>query len=271
VVGSSIPDPPPRQPERTSAGQVATEWDAGKVEEEYRAPFRSWLEHPDPKTTSQLLKSTRSEIDRQIRYHTGQDPDPYTRAQAKQMILHALPNYDRRRAGLRTFVSQTLQGLKRRQAQRTNILGVPEAVRLQQAELAEAETALDVELGRAPSTRELADRTGMSIKRIAYVRSLSTGVPESQAASWVTTEEGESEGFMPAVDNTSTVLRDLVYEDLGPIDQRIMEHTLGLHGSQVLGNRQLAGRLGISASAVSQRKARIQKLLDEAYSHGDSL
>ena len=57
----------------------------------------------------------------------------------------------------------------------------------------------------------------------------------------------------------------MVYYDLDDTNQSIMEYTLGLHGAPVLENREIANRLGITAGAVSQRKAKIQAMLDEQF------
>jgi DNA-directed RNA polymerase specialized sigma subunit len=55
---------------------------------------------------------------------------------------------------------------------------------------------------------------------------------------------------------------EAVYGDLDGMGQQIMEWTLGLHGSPMLSNQEIAQKLKLSASAVSQRKAVIQKRLD---------
>jgi DNA-binding NarL/FixJ family response regulator len=41
-----------------------------------------------------------------------------------------------------------------------------------------------------------------------------------------------------------------------------MEHTLGMNNKKVLSNQEIARKLGLSPGAISQRKARIQQLLD---------
>lgn len=57
--------------------------------------------------------------------------------------------------------------------------------------------------------------------------------------------------------------QSFVYESLDPTDRVIMEHTLGMYGRPVMSNQEIARKLGITPSAVSQRKTRIQLRLDE--------
>ena len=57
----------------------------------------------------------------------------------------------------------------------------------------------------------------------------------------------------------------IVYDDLQPVDQRVMELTLGLNGQSKLSNQEIAARLRISPGAVTQRKAKIQAVLDREH------
>ena len=66
-----------------------------------------------------------------------------------------------------------------------------------------------------------------------------------------------------ADDQTSTDswLR-FVRDDLTDIDQQILDHTTGIGGAKVLSNKQLARRLQLTPGAISQRKLKIQAILD---------
>jgi hypothetical protein len=43
-----------------------------------------------------------------------------------------------------------------------------------------------------------------------------------------------------------------------------MDYSLGLHGAPAVSTTDIAKRLGLTAGAVSQRKAKIQAMIDEA-------
>ena len=56
---------------------------------------------------------------------------------------------------------------------------------------------------------------------------------------------------------------EIVYQDLGPVDQKIMEMSLGMHGQKKLSNLEIAKKLNRSPGAITQRKMRIQELLNQ--------
>jgi hypothetical protein len=77
-------------------------------------------------------------------------------------------------------------------------------------------------------------------------------------------EEGGEESFSPAVASTDDEhWTNFVVGGLHPIDQRIAEHVLGLHGQPILQKKDIARKLGLSPGSISQRAARIQQLLDK--------
>ena len=56
---------------------------------------------------------------------------------------------------------------------------------------------------------------------------------------------------------------EIVYQYLGPVDQNIMEMALGMHGQKKLSNLEIAKKLNRSPGAITQRKVRIQDLLNQ--------
>ena len=62
---------------------------------------------------------------------------------------------------------------------------------------------------------------------------------------------------------TDTDYLEYVYASSGPIEQKIIEWSSGLHGKQRLSNNEIARRLGISPAAVSQRRNKIDRLMSE--------
>ena len=55
----------------------------------------------------------------------------------------------------------------------------------------------------------------------------------------------------------------MVYQGLSPLDQRVMELTLGMRGNKKLSNQEIAAKLNRSPGAITQRKTKIQQLLDQ--------
>lgn len=143
-------------------------------------------------------------------------------------------------------------------------MSIPEQVALDLGHVRESENFLRDKLGRDPSDSELADHTGLSLRRLTYVRRARPAYAEGSMVR--PTEDGGDDLYSPAVRSRGNGAlqqwHEFVYHDLDARDQLIMEHTLGMHGKRVLSNQDVAKRLGISPGAVSQRKARIQQKLD---------
>jgi len=119
---------------------------------------------------------------------------------------------------------------------------------------------MEDELGRSPSYEEIADRSGIDIKRLQRIRAMKMPTVGESA------QEGDEGSQMYAEDQAVEGPEDLwqktVYHSLSPTDQVVFQHTTGLYGAKILPNAIIASRLRISPGAVSQRKARIQKTLD---------
>jgi DNA-directed RNA polymerase specialized sigma subunit len=230
------------------------------LEPEFAEPFTAWQKAPTPETTDKLLKTIHPVLTSAMRTY-GSVGSPTLHTRAKLMALDAMKRYDPSKAKLRTHLMFQLQGLRRATAKESQILSVPEQVALDLNNMRESENFLRDQLGRDPSDMELADHTNLSTKRLRYIRGMRPSY--SQGSFQRPTEEGE-DIYQPAIQDKANVKEwhEFVYHDLSPVDQVIMEHTLGLHGKPILSNQDVAKKLRISPGAVSQRKARIQTKLD---------
>jgi DNA-directed RNA polymerase specialized sigma subunit len=233
---------------------------ASQLEEKYAPHFTSWKQQPDKATTGQLLKTLQPEIDRGISAHVGQK-NPLIEGRARRIVLQALPKYDPNQARLGTYVVNQLQGLKRVSRQQQQIISIPERVQLDSNYLNRIETELNDKHDREPSLAELADASGISQKRIGYVRGFR--YPISEGSTIRQTEEGGETPAMATQQENSATWHEMVYGDLDPTNQRIMEWALGLHGAPKLNTQQIAAKLKVTSGAISQRKAAIQRTLDQ--------
>ncbi len=232
------------------------------LEPEFSEPFTMWQNDPSPMNSQNLLKAVNPVLTSALRQY-GTQSSPTLHSRAKIMAIGAMKRYDPSQAKLRTYLISQLQGLRRYAAKETQILSVPEQVALDIHHLRNTENELRDSLGRDPSDAELSDHLRLPIKRISYIRKAAPSYSESFFHK-DTGGEGD-DLYSPAVrqDNSAlTQWHEFVYNDLAPMDQLVLEHTLGLHGKRMLNNTELARRLRISPGAVSQRKARIQAKLD---------
>jgi DNA-directed RNA polymerase specialized sigma subunit len=237
-------------------------YDSDSLLESHIAPsFNTWKADPSPANTSALLKTVHPIMTAALRTYGGSN-SPTMLSKAKLITIDAMGRYDPTKSKMKTHLMSHLQGLRRASAKEQQILSVPEQVGLDLNTMREAENELKDKLGRDPSSIELADHTGLSLKRLAYIRN----AKPSYAVGGLQRTYGDSEDiYTPAIQSDlqdNNAWHEFVYHDLMPIDQLILEHTLGLHGRRVLSNQELAKKIKLSPGAVSQRKSKIQDKLD---------
>lgn len=225
-----------------------------KIEPEYEPSFTAWQMDPTPDTGAQFLTTIKPVIDDAVGLFGGQAAGPALKAQAKVIAMDAAKKYKPETGKLRPFLMSHLQGLRRVAATETQPIKIPERLRLDNRTVQAATTELQDELGREPADSEVADRTGLSLKRLGNIRKLMFATTSSKyenAASNVVGEEGDK-GW-----------ESFVYHTLPPQDQLVMEYSQGWNNRPILGTSEIAKKLNVSAAAVSQRKARIQALIDQ--------
>lgn len=236
------------------------------LEPHYTDEFNSWKTNANPQSTGALLRKVDPVINEALKsYGSSVYNSPTLKSKAKKLTIQSFSNYDPSRAKLRTHLLSQLQGLRRMAAREEQLVNIPEQVMLDAGHVREHENRLRDTLSRDPSDVELADASGLSVKRIGYVRSIRPAYSEGKLS---TVDEEGSSMNVPGLERQSSpaterAWQDFIYSDLNPQDQVIMEHTLGLNSKKILSNQEIAKRLNLSPGAISQRKSRIQTLLDK--------
>lgn len=236
------------------------------LEDDFREPYTAWKAKPGPATNSAMLKALHPTIEGAIRTHVG-EPNPLLVSRARVMALQGLGSYDPKRGRLQSHMYNHLLGLKRANRQQTTILKVPERVQLDKYHLENANKELRAVLGREPTDAQLADHTGFSPARIAKVRSYQSGLSEGHMADL----EEQGLGFagggarIPGQAPAKSHWHDIVYDELDDYHKKVFELAFGLNGRKPMQNQKIAAKLNRSPGAISQAKARIQKMLDEEY------
>ncbi len=232
-----------------------------KIEPEFADTWTAWKNDPTPVNSSALLGKVQPIFDTTLRHYGGGNASPTLRSRAKLLALDAFKTYDPAKGKLKTHLYSHMQGLQRYAAREQNIISLPERVALDHAHMIESQTVLRDRLGRDPSDAEISDYTGLSAKRLQYIRQ--SHVPVSEGAASVIDEEGDmSDPAVSIPGSRNTAWETFVYHDLGQTDKLIMDYVLGRNGRPRLPTNKIAQRLGITPSAVSQRTAKIQQLLD---------
>lgn len=230
------------------------------LEPEYVDAFNSWKGDPSPANNASMLRTVQPILDGGINTYVGES-NPIIQSSARQIALQGLRSYDPSRSRLQTHLYNHLQGLKRVYRKQTSPVHVPERITQDRYQLDQYTQELADELGRDPTDDELSNRTGFSPKRLARVRSYTPGVAEGTLDNIDPSLAGAASH--PAAKAGQDAWLQIVYSELPTLDQQILEHTVGLNGRPKLSNMQIAKKLGRSPGAISQRKARIQGLLDQ--------
>lgn len=241
----------------------ASEGASNRLEPELQSAYQAWKENDAPDTRASLLKHVKPITDRALSMY-GATGNPYATGQAKALALSAFRTYDPSRASLRTHLLSNLQRLQRVTAQSDQAIGIPERLALSRQHVAEATSRLRDDLGRDPDDLELAAHTGLSLQQLQKLRKLSTGTNTGSMLD----QEGDvfsPASTIPGQQPAADMWAQMVYYDLGSTDRQILAHSLGMHGHAPKSTNELASMLGVTPGAVSQRKAKIQALLDQQY------
>lgn len=239
-----------------------------RLEPEYRDAWRAYdAAGRTPAAASAALKA----IDPLVRAGAatyGGSASPLVRGRARMIAADALTKYDPEKASLRTHVMAHMRGLQRHAAKRDRFVAVPERLLLDRARVYAATAALRDDLGREPSDAELADHARVPLSRLAAVRSYSGSTTPGGREAAAAAAGFDADDLIIDDPRAGERRAEALYHELNPIDQLILERSVGLRGSPRASGREIAAALGISPSAVTQRAARIQAKLDELADSG---
>lgn len=179
--------------------------------------------------------------------------DPMIKSKARVIAAKAIQTYDPSKGvGLPTWVSSQLRQISRVRRTSQNILSVPEGIQLDGYALYRAEEELREKKDREPTTEELADRTGFSVKRISDIRKKSRPVAmegsyETENANFL--KGGETDNYKEAT--------EYVYNSGDVTDKRLLELATGYGGAIQKSSAAIMTELGLTPVQLSRRKARI--------------
>lgn len=226
--------------------------------------WKKWNEGNSEQGYRKLMQAAEPTIQSAVTTFAGKKDDPVINLQAKNLAHKAFQSYDPEKAKLSTHLYQQLQPLKRTVHERANYLNVSPRAWWDLQNVEKVEEEYEDETGEPPSTQELAERTGLSNRRIEWLRQFRKGgIPagllekqDPEALSKMRAEAGE--------ENKMDTWTRAVYQTLDPRDQKIFEMRTGAFGREQLPNKEIAKRLGISASAVTQRANKIAEKIERS-------
>jgi DNA-directed RNA polymerase specialized sigma subunit len=217
-----------------------------------------WTKDPNEEITSIVLKKLKPTISSAMTsYAPGHQKDLVVKA--AKLSLDALRSFDPSRGvDPATHVFNQLKRLNRYATKRQNIIPISERRAMMYKLVQQASDQFQDDYGREPSELELADLTGLSLRKVRQILDGDSIVSET---SQVNPESHNSTFF--SSDLTDDDYYEYVYRSVGPIDQKIMEWSSGKRGKKPLQVKEIAEKLHISPSAVSARRQKILDMLSE--------
>ena len=233
---------------------IPAEEEAVAVIKANQSPYDQWRYEPTQNNLYNVVKSLQPTIQASLATMKGMDPN--IKAKARVVAAKAVQSYDPNSgASLPTWVSSQLRQLTRDVRKSNNVLSVPENAQLDAYHIYKTELELEDELGRAPTVQEVADRAGMSIKKISTVKGKIKAVA---------TDAGfESDDGSSIVQNStndySSEAMDYVYNESDLKDQQLLEHLVGYGGSDIWDNKTIMEKLNLTPVQLSRRKMRLSQ------------
>ena len=238
--------------------------DRRKAERAARQPgdsellWQTWNKQPTPDNMGPLLNSVEPAIRAAVRSYGHDSPTIHSRARI--MAAQAMVRYDPSRAKLNTFLMNELRGLTRFSMAERQPIGIPERIMYDARRLRNANEDFLRAQRREPTTDELADLTGLSARRVAHVLKTTRGTL-SEGVTF--SPEGEPRDLQMVRPSEDELAREIVYYDLDATDKLIFDYRFGAHGRERIGVAELATKMKISPSAISQRAAKISRMINE--------
>lgn len=232
--------------------------------------YKVWKNKPTPRSLGLVLESAHPVLNSALSSYAGGNKALLGRA--RLLAADAVRTFDPDRGvKLQTHLMSRLQPLQRHARERGRVTHVPERVSMDLYRMNQAADSFNAENQRDPSDGELSQLTHMPIRRLNKIRKYAHG---DIAESMLTEHEDGDEGVMyPGTDkpNPDAIWLEYVHHDLSPIDQQILEWKTGYNGKPVLSNNDIARKLKLTPSAISQRSGKISELVAQGHDLGDQL
>jgi DNA-directed RNA polymerase specialized sigma subunit len=243
---------------RIAALALATEPTRGEKD---IAAWRAWKKAPTDASLSALLHQVDPLIQREANSWQASLARPLLEAEGKRLAVMAFNNYDPDRgAALGTHVANYLKKMSRLAYANQNVARLPENKMLMFHTYNVGHAQLSDQLGRAPTTDELADHLGWSMKHLttfqrqtAHQEILESGGNAEDESNPVSSVEAEKSDHMV----------DFIHHDLPPSQKAIFEHLTGYGGTKTLSNQQVMKKLKMTQGQYSYQKRLLVQHLEK--------
>lgn len=232
----------------------------GESKEKDLALWKAWRRSGSSSDLQALLQQMDGLLQKEVNRWQGAIAREVLELEAARLAKKAFESYNPKAGtALSTHLINHLQKLSREVYTHQNLARIPEYQTLKINTFQRSHSTLEDQLGRPPTTAELAEHLAWSPAAVETMRKQ------------LRKEEVESvgSGALPAFGRTqSDVMVDLVYHDLSPQQKAIFEHTTGYGGAPVLSGQDLMKKLNITQGQLSYEKKKIISRVKAVGGHG---
>ncbi len=221
-----------------------------------RQAYENWKKTKNKRAMSNLIRTFGKLINSEIGRYQGTLPRPVLASFAKKFVTDAVKSYKPQSGNqLSTHIVNNLQRLHRINYKNVQGLKSSESIQSKMNTFFQIKNDLQDELGREPSSFEIAEKWSVPIK---FIEKMNKGIRFEK-------EPGDEQTSHILLDNIDErEVADFLYFELPQIHKKIFEHKTGYLGAPVLSNTKIAKKLNISPVRVTQIGKQISDKFNKA-------
>jgi DNA-directed RNA polymerase specialized sigma subunit len=233
------------------------------------ALWKKWKDSGEqPKHLAPLLKLYEPVFAQKVRlWKPPMVPESAFKADLQTHAIKAFQTYDPSRgAAHNTHIEQRLKKSLRYGNRGANLLYIPEGQSSQIGKLNKAKDALTEDLGRDPTRAEIAQHTGMSVKRVTTILSaVRRDIPMGRSGGEEGLDYGAGDGSGRGFEDQQIAVAQNILPDIFPNKpemHQLFNYTFGTNGhTKITKTNDLAKKMGKSAPQISRMKTQMGQTL----------
>jgi len=217
--------------------------------------WQNWDKQRDSNSLNALLDYMEPTIRSKVNtLRSAPVPESAIELEAKKWALKSFETYDPNRgAKLSTHTTNWLKKVNRFVYNRQNIGYIPEERIIKIKTFQNTKADLEVKLDREPSQVELADELVWSLGEVERM-------DKELRKDIAPTDTMVDFGYITSDPNREIL--NYIYFELSPQEQQVYDYTIGSHGKQKMSGNDIAKKLNVSPSQISQIKRRIGEKME---------
>ena len=219
----------------------------------------TWRKDKNQSSLEPLLTSFKPMIKSVVRKWSGSGiPDPVLTAKAEVFAVRAFNSFDPSKdASLGTHVFNNVQRLSRVVTTNQNVARIPEHRVAKIGTFQNVKSHLEGELDREPTSGELSERLGWSLKDVNRMESSLR--QDLLVSSDVMGDYNNSDWHQ---DERNRDLVDFIYYELDPREKTVFEYLTGKYGKPKKTAGEIATIMGVSDATISRLRKSIEQKIE---------